>query len=120
MEQLSRDLLGKLLGDKGYLSQALFEKLFTRGLQLITGIKRNMKNHLQPLVDKLLSRKRSIVETIIDRLKNGQQIEHSRHRSVINYFADILAGLVAYTYGEKLPSLNIHPQQLRLLGVLAE
>ena len=112
---LTENLFGKLVGDKGYISQALFEQLFSRRLQLITRIKRNMKNKLMLLFDKLLLRKRAVVETVIDQLKNISQIEHSRHRSVINYFADIVAGLIAYTYREKLPSLNLRPDQLRLL-----
>jgi hypothetical protein len=58
--------------------------------------------------------KRAIIETIIDQLNIGQ-IEHSRHRSVSNYFADILAGLVAYTYKDKFPSLNLQPTQLQLI-----
>ena len=115
VEKLSAKLFGKLFGDKGYISQALFEKLFVRGVQLITRIKSNMQNCLMPLLDKLLLRKRAIIETIIDQLKNISQIEHSRHRSVTNYFADILAGLIAYTYREKLPSLNLQPAQLQLI-----
>jgi hypothetical protein len=115
VEKLSARLFGKLFGDKGYISKELFEKLFVSGVQLITRIKSNMKNCLMPLLDKLLLRKRAIIETIIDQLKNISQIEHSRHRSVPNYFADILAGLIAYTYREKLPSLNLEPTQLQLV-----
>lgn len=124
-EKLSAKLFGKLFGDpvcvrtrtgrKGYIGKELFERLFVRGVQLITRIKSNMKNCLMPLLDKLLLRKRAIIETIIDQFKNISQIEHSRHRSVPNYFADILAGLVAYTYREKLPSLNLEPAQLQLI-----
>ncbi len=71
-------LSGKLFGDKGYLSQPLFEELLeTFGLQLITKIKSNMKNRLMNLIDKILLRKRAIVETVIDQLKNISQIEHT-------------------------------------------
>ena len=115
VDELAADLFGRLFGDKGYISKELFGRLFARGLRLVTRIKSNMKNCLMPLFDKLLLRKRAIIETIIDRLKNVCQVEHSRHRSPINYFADVIAGLVAYTYGQKLPSLNLHPQQLQLL-----
>jgi len=115
VEALARHLFGKLFGDKGYISQALFEKLFLRGVRLITRLKSKMKNTLMPLMDKLLLRKRAIIETIIDQLKNISQIEHSRHRSVSNYFADIIAGLIAYTYQDKFPSLNLQPDQLQLL-----
>jgi archaellum component FlaC len=65
------------LADRGYISQSLFETLLTQmGIQLITKPKRNMKNKLMPLMEKLLTRKRSIIETIIDQLKNISQIEH--------------------------------------------
>jgi hypothetical protein len=74
-----------------------------------------MRNHLMPLFDKLLLRKRAIIETVIDQLKNVCQVEHTRHRSPANYFADVVAGLVAYTYGDKLPSLNLRPAELRRL-----
>ncbi len=83
-------------GDKGYISAELFDLLFQRGLQLITRIRKNMKNKLMPMVDKLLLRKRAIVETVIDQLKNISQIEHSRHRSPINCMVNIVAGLAAY------------------------
>jgi Transposase DDE domain len=115
VDALTKKLWGKLFGDKGYLSQPLFQKLFGRGVQLFTRLKSNMKNRLIPLIDKLLLRKRAIVETIIDQLKNISQIEHSRHRGVPHYFVDILAGLVAYTYREKLPSLNLSVQQHQML-----
>jgi hypothetical protein len=113
---LTQTLFGKLFGDKGYVSKKLFERLFVlRGVRLITRLKSNMKNCLMPLMDKLLLRKRAISETIIDQLKNISQIEHSRHRSVVNYFADIVTGLIAYTYQEKLPSLNLRSDEQRLL-----
>jgi len=119
VDTLTKKLWGKLFGDRGYISQGLFDKLFGRGLQLITRIKSNMKNRLMPLFDKLLLRKRGIIESIIDQLKNISQIEHSRHRGIPHYFADILAGLIAYTYREKLPSLNLATQQKQLLAEYA-
>ena len=104
---LARKLWGKLFGDKGYISQALFEHLFDHGLQLITPIRKNMKNRLMPLMDKLLVRKRAIIETINDQLKNISQIEHSRHRSTTNFLVNLVAGLIAYTHQAKKPSLNL-------------
>jgi hypothetical protein len=115
VEALAQNLFGKLFGDKGYISKELFERLYLRGVRLITRIKSNMKNGLMPLLDKVLLRKRALIETIIDQLKNISQIEHSRHRSVANYFADIVAGLIAYTYRDKLPSLNLNPAEQSLL-----
>jgi hypothetical protein len=105
--ELARALFGKLFGDRGYLSQALFERLWARGVQLMTKLRRNMKNKLLPLFDKLLLRKRSLIETVNDPLKNISQIEHSRHRSPFNFFVNLIAGLVAYTFREKKPSLNL-------------
>ena len=105
--QMAKNLFGKLFGDKGYLSQKLFELLLERGIQLITKIKKNMQNRLLPLIDKILLRKRSLIETVIDQLKNISQIEHSRHRSVTNFMVNLIAGLIAYTYQGKKPSLNI-------------
>jgi hypothetical protein len=106
--KLCQDLFGKLIADRGYISQALLEQLLeTFGVQLITRIKSNMKNRLMPLVDKLLLRKRAIIESVVDQLKNVSQIEHTRHRSPLNCFINILAGLIAYCHQPKKPSLNI-------------
>lgn len=109
---LTRKLLGKLFGDRGYISKKLSELLSGRGLQLITKIKRNMKNRLMQIIDKLLLRKRALIETINDQLKNICQIEHSRHRSVTNFVANTIAALIAYTFKEKKPSLNIRVKEL--------
>ncbi len=113
---MTKALFGKLFGDKGYISQKLFEQLFANNIQLITMVRKNMKNRLVLLEDKLLSRKRSIIETINDQLKNISQIEHSRHRSVNNFFVNLVAGLIAYCHQDKKPSLNLTPQQVRLLS----
>ena len=106
--KLVKRLFGKLFADKGYISQALFEQLLeTFGVQLITKLKRNMKNRLLPLADRLLLRKRAIVETIIDQLKNISQIEHTRHRSPVNFLVNLLCGLIAYCHQPKKPSLHL-------------
>lgn len=107
---LTRELVGKLFGDKGYLSAELFASLWDRGLQLVTHIRRNMKNTLMPLVDKILLRKRSLIETVNDQLKNIAQIEHTRHRSPTNFLVNLIAGLIAYTYQTKKPSLRLYPR----------
>src|SRR5438270_7674844 len=112
---LVKGLFGKLFGDKGYISQPLFETLYTDGLQLVTKLKKRMKQRLFSMFDKIMLRKRAIIESMIDQLKNISQIEHSRHRSVANCFVNLIAGLIAYTYREKKPSLNIHVKdQLQL------
>jgi hypothetical protein len=111
MPQMTRGLLGKLFGDKGYISQKLFDELFQRGLHLVTGIKKNMKNKFMPLFDKIMLRKRSLIESINNQLKNVFQIEHTRHRSPINGFINILSALTAYTHHQNKPSLNLTKEQ---------
>jgi hypothetical protein len=105
--KLAKGLFGKLFGDRGYLSHALQEVLSEQGLQLVTKIKKNMKNRLLSVFDQILLRKRALIETINDQLKNICQIEHTRHRSTANFCVNVIAALIAYTYKEKLPSLNI-------------
>ena len=106
--KLAHKLFGKLFGDKGYLSKALRDELLrTLGVELVTGIRSNMKNVPMPLMDKILLRKRAIVETVIDQLKNISQIEHSRHRSPINFLVNLLCGLIAYCRRPKKPSLGL-------------
>jgi transposase len=105
--KLVRSLWGKLFGDRGYISQELFEQLWTDGLQLITKLKRNMKNKLMPILDKLLLRKRALIECVNDQLKNISQMEHTRHRSAANGIVNILAAVVAYTLQPKKPALDL-------------
>lgn len=112
---LAKWLWGKLFGDKGYLSQPLTEQLRQRGVHLITRLKSNMKNRLILLSDKLLLRKRSIIETITDQLKNISQIEHSRHRSLTNFMVNLVCGLIAYCHQPKKPSLALDLPQLEAL-----
>ena len=106
--KMVRKLFGKLFADRGYISKKLVDELLrTFNVQLVTGIRSNMKNVLMPLTDKLLLRKRAIVETIIDQLKNISQIEHSRHRSPINFLVNLICGLIAYCRQPKKPSLGL-------------
>jgi transposase len=106
--KLATGLVGKLFGDKGYLSQPLAQQLLvTQGLHLITKLRKKMHNRLLDWSDKLLLRKRAIIETITDQLKNICQIEHSRHRSPINFLVNLIAGLIAYCHQPKKPSLGV-------------
>lgn len=106
VESMTRRLWGKLFGDKGYISQDLFERLYSRGVKLITHVRKNMKNKLIAIEEKILLRKRSLIETVNDQLKNVCQIEHTRHRSPANFFVHLLAGLIAYTQQPKKPRMN--------------
>ncbi len=107
VKKLSKGIIGKLYGDKGYISQKLFKELYQKGLQLFTTLRSNMKNKFIPMMDKILLRKRSIIETINDQLKNISQVEHSRHRNITNFIINLLAGLAAYSHQQKKPSIKL-------------
>lgn len=94
--KMTVDINGLLFADKGYISRSLFLRLLAKGLKLITGIKRNMKNILMALNEKVLLRKRSLVETVFDYLKNKLMLEHSRHRSFVNFLIHIVSTLIVY------------------------
>ena len=100
-------LYGKLVGDKGYIGKELFQRLFVNGIQLITKLKSNMKGALMSVSDKLLLRKRAIIETVNDELKNIAQIEHSRHRCFDNFIVNILGAIAAYCMFPKKPCINV-------------
>jgi hypothetical protein len=105
---LLKSLFGKVFADRGYVSKPLAHKFLEEfGIEFFAKPKRNMKNQLMRLTDKLLARKRSIIETIIDQLKNISQIEHSRHRSPVNFAVNLLSGLIAYCHQPKKPSLHL-------------
>jgi hypothetical protein len=112
-----KDVWGKLFGDTGYLSQKIFESLFIDGIHLITKIRSNMKNTLMSLSDKILLRKRAIVESVIDKLKNICQIEHSRHRSFKNFIVDLISGLIAYSFIPKRPAIRFYPVKSNQLAL---
>jgi hypothetical protein len=107
LPQMAKGLFGKLFGDRGYVSQELFEQLYRQGLELIAKRRKNMKNSLVKLMDKILLRKRAIIESVNDQLKNICQVEHSRHRSHFNCLVNLVAGLIAYSYHPKKPSLDL-------------
>ena len=101
-------LCGKVFADRGYVSKKLALQLLQDwGIEFFAKPKRNMKNALMKLSDKLLARKRSIIETVIDQLKNISQIEHSRHRSPVNFMVNLMCGLIAYCHQPKKPALNL-------------
>jgi hypothetical protein len=105
-----KKIFGSLYADKGYLSKELTALLFDQGLHLVTGIRNNMKNVLMTMRDKILLRKRSIIETINDQLKNICQAEHSRHRSFGNFITNLVASLIAYSFQEKKPAIKFETQ----------
>jgi len=105
-----KKIFGSLYADKGYISKELTTLLFDQGLHLIAGIRNNMKNVLMTLKDKILLRKRSVIETINDQLKNIAQAEHSRHRSFGNFITNLVASLIAYSFQEKKPSIKFQTE----------
>lgn len=115
---LSKNIFGKLFGDKGYISSKLAASLVEKGITLFTGVKNNMKNKLLSITDKILLRKRSIIETINDQLKNIYQVEHTRHRSPDNFVMNLLSALTAYCLQPKKPSIknNVNEHMLENLA----
>lgn len=116
-ENFLKNIFGKLFGDKGYISKELTKILFVDGVHLITSIRNNMKNSLMDMCDKINLRKRSVIETVNDELKNMCQVEHSRHRSIGNFFTNLIGGLIAYSFFPKKPSIaynTITTSQLQL------
>ena len=97
----------KLVADKGYISKNLFHDLFIDGIHLIPRIRKNMKNSLMLTQDKILLRKRALIETANDELKNICQIEHNRHRNFENFLTNLLSGLIAYSFLPKKPTLRM-------------
>jgi hypothetical protein len=112
LDEITQHLSGKLYADKGYIGRALFSKLWQRGLHLITGIRRNMRNYLMPLADKIMLHKRFVIETVLDILKCEMGLEHSRHRSVINAMVHVLSCLVAYAFRPSKPSISLNNKKL--------
>tara|TARA_R110002050_G_scaffold9077_2_gene32136 strand:- start:1507 stop:2409 length:903 start_codon:yes stop_codon:yes gene_type:complete len=117
MTAMTKEVFGKLFGDKGYISKALAELLFQDGIQLITKVRKNMKQQNLSDVDAILLRKRALVESVNDELKNICKIEHTRHRSVKGFLVNLIAGLTAYCFFPKKPSLNITPVQTNQLSL---
>ena len=99
-------MYGKLVADKGYISKRLFERLFVDGIQLVTKLKNNMRGALMSMSDKLLLRRRAIIETVNDELNNIAQVEHSRHRSFGNFIVNTLGALAAYCCFPKKPCIR--------------
>jgi hypothetical protein len=131
LDEITRHLTGKLYADKGYISREMFHTLWQRGLHLITGIRRNMRNHLMVLGeagqgstgaaggiarrgDKIMLRKRFVIETVLDILKSEMGLEHTRHRSPVNAMVHVLSCLVAYAHRPGKPSISRNGKMLEV------
>jgi hypothetical protein len=113
LQEMTKHLAGKLYADQGYIGHEMFKTRWQRGLHLITGIRRNMKNYLMPMADKIMLRKRFVIETVLDTLKSEMGLEHSRHRSVSNAMVHVLSCLVAYAFRPGKPSISISGKQIQ-------
>lgn len=116
--EMTKNMKGKMFADRGYISKKLQKMLIEKGLLLITKIKKNMKNKLMPLWDKLMLRKRGIIESVNNLLKADCQIEHHRHRSKWNFLSNLLSGLGAYCLRKDKPRLFFPKKELAQLKLL--
>lgn len=107
MPTLCKGLFGQLFADKGYLAQWLTQELAGQDIQLITTLKKKMKPVPRTDFEKAILRRRSLIETVFDELKNLCQIEHTRHRSLSNFLVNLMAGIVAYCLSDNKPTLNL-------------
>jgi hypothetical protein len=103
---LHKRIFGKLFGDKGYISKDLFKQLFIDGVHLVAKLRKNMKNALMLLHDFIMLRKRALIKSVNDELKNLCRIEHTRHRCFDNFIINVLSAFSAYSFFDKKPSIN--------------
>lgn len=117
-KELMKDLTGKIFADKGYIGKKEFIELLEKGLILVTGIKKNMKNRLLEMWDKILLRKRSLIESVFNVMKSTLHLEHSRHRSVINAGVYYITTLIAYCWKPNKPKIKFNKQETQLLQAI--
>jgi hypothetical protein len=103
---LTKDLIGKLFGDKGYIGKELAETLLRRGLALFTRVRKNMKSLPLSMTDKMLLNARNMAETIIGHIKAFSSLNLPKHRSPINAFLHVLAALTAYQLNPIKPDIS--------------
>lgn len=107
LEKIMKNIFGKVYGDKGYILNAdLFKKIYSNGVHLVTKIRKNMKNICMDLSDKLLLKKRRVIESVGSLLKGRCNIEHSRYRKPVTLLLNVCAGLMAYAFRQNKPSIN--------------
>lgn len=103
---MTEEIFGKVFADRGYISKQLFDDLWQDGIQLITRVKSTMKNILMTVTDKILLLKRTLIETVIGKIKLLGKFEHSRHRSPLNAFSHMIACLINYQLSKNKPSIS--------------
>ena len=107
VEKLTQSVFGKLYADKGYISKELRQTLKTQDVDLIYKVRKNMKPQPLSTYDEVMLKKRMLIETVIGQLKSQTQLQHTRHRSFVNFQVNSVSALIAYTYLEKKPTLKL-------------
>lgn len=110
--EMLKNMKGKAFADRGYISEKLSSTLRAKGIELITKIKKNMKNKLMLFTDKIMLKKRAIIESVNNLLKNDCQIEHHRHRSKWNFLSNLMAGIACYCLNPKKPRLFFSKKEI--------
>jgi hypothetical protein len=107
IDALTKGLFGKIFGDKGYIiNPSFWQELYKKGVQIIHGLRSNMKQKLMPLADKILLRKRAcIAEGVFSILKDRMSLQYTKHRSLYGFFCHIFSMLIAYQFRFVKPSL---------------
>lgn len=106
IEKITENVHGKIYGDKGYIcNPQLFQSLYERGVHIVTKLKKNMKNKLMSLADKIMLKKRGVIESVGAVFKEDLNIEHSRYRSPLSLLVNICSSLMAYSFRSKKPSI---------------
>lgn len=118
VHEILQGVFGNVYADKGYISHKLFHELFEKGIKLITGLKKNMKNKLVHLYESFFLRKRSLIESVNNLLKNDHQILHHRHRSVWGFLTNVMASITAYSMRKNKPSLCLSRHEISDLMAL--
>lgn len=111
LRQMADKFQGQLYGDKGYLT-AIQQELEEKGMHLICKERKNMKKKVMNPEQKYYLKHRGLIESCFDLMKNFCEIEHSRHRSPKNFWVNLMAGLIAYTFLDKTPSI---PQYQKIM-----
>ena len=117
---MNQNMFGKPFADKGYISKKLSYLLFGHGIQLVAKPEKNMKNVNLSQSDKILLRKRAIIETVNDELKDICKIQHTRHRSLANFLTNIMSALAAYCFfpENRLLILNLNKEMVDFILLL--
>ncbi len=116
VHRITKDLFGKLFADRGYISRTLFEGLLAKGVTLFTRLRKNMKQKIMHIYDKFLLQKRGVIESVNAILKESFCIEHTRHRSPINFIGNICSAIIAYSFKEKKPSIKLPEELLQAIA----